>query len=285
MLFRVKDEIADAARHAAASEWYERLARFGYAAKGVVFATIGIIASRVALGARDEDAGLPGAVEAIGDQPWSGAFLGLLAAGLFGYASWRFVQAFSDIEGVDGEGPPLLQRAVYFWIGLAYGTVGVLCIAVMRGWRSDDGDAMSGLAATVMSVPFGNWVVGLAGVIVIIYGAREIWAGLSGSYTAEFARESMSPAERWLARGIGAYGHAACGIVFATAGVFGIKSALTYDPGEARGLAETFQAVGDAPYGTAMLLAMASGFLAFGVYCWLLALHRHMPNEELAPGA
>jgi len=46
----VKNQAKQTLNQAIANPWIERLARFGYAAKGVLYITIGILATQVALG-------------------------------------------------------------------------------------------------------------------------------------------------------------------------------------------------------------------------------------------
>ena len=82
----------------AARPWIERLARYGYAAKGVVYVLIGTLA---ALGAFKEDEGPTdsrGALTQIVYQPFGRTILCVIAAGLAGYALWRLTQALRDTE-------------------------------------------------------------------------------------------------------------------------------------------------------------------------------------------
>jgi hypothetical protein len=279
---RVRDHIADAARNAVASKWFERFARAGFAAKGVVFGVIGILIGRVAFGERQEDADAPGALEALGDEPVTAVLLGILAIGLIGYALWRFTQAFADVEGEGSDASGLARRAAYFWIGGTYTFFAVISVMVLTGWRrAADDDGVTQITAFALELPLGAWLVGIAGAVVILAGLREVLVAITGQFKEEFARERMSDWERRAARYIGWYGHAARGAAFVMAGIFAIRAAATVDPEEARGMADTFTAVADERFGTLILLVVAAGFVSFGLYCILLALHRHMPNEAV----
>src|SRR3712207_6830810 len=68
------------------SPWVDRVARAGYTAKGVVYATIGVLAMREALGLGGTTTGVGGAMRTMGPQPLGGVLLIVLAAGLAGYA-------------------------------------------------------------------------------------------------------------------------------------------------------------------------------------------------------
>src|SRR3954463_12931619 len=83
----------------AARPWIRALARAGYAAKGVQYGTIGVIAALAAVGSADGDTtDSKGALEKIGQQSFGQALLVLMAIGLGGYALWRFVEAILDPE-------------------------------------------------------------------------------------------------------------------------------------------------------------------------------------------
>ncbi|WP_026098943.1 DUF1206 domain-containing protein [Kamptonema formosum] len=83
-----------AASQAAAHPCAERLARFGYAAKGAVYAIVGLLAAQAAFGAGGRTTDARGALETIVTQPFGKFLLSLVAIGLIGFALWRFVQAF-----------------------------------------------------------------------------------------------------------------------------------------------------------------------------------------------
>jgi hypothetical protein len=236
MLPEVRDEIAGAGAHAASSAWFERFARCGFAAKGVVFAVIGVKAARVAFGEVHEEADAPGAIETIGAQPLSAVLLVILAIGLLGYALWRFAQAFLDVEDEGRDASGLAQRAIYFGIGATYAAFATVCILVLTGWRRDNDNGVQDVTAWAMTLPLGNWLVALAGAVVILAGLRELFIAVTGRFKQEFARERMSSFEQRAARWIGWYGHAARGGAFVIAGSFAIRAALVFDPDEAPGL-------------------------------------------------
>ena len=69
---QIVSEVKDGAQEAAGQviPWVEKLARFGYAAKGVVYAVIGILALQLASGQGGEATGPEGALSTIGQQPF-----------------------------------------------------------------------------------------------------------------------------------------------------------------------------------------------------------------------
>jgi hypothetical protein len=74
--------------------WVERLGRMGLAARGVVFALIGIFFIQAS---RQQDSsaaiGLGGALNKVAEQPYGAIMLGVVAAGLCMYGLFSFVEA------------------------------------------------------------------------------------------------------------------------------------------------------------------------------------------------
>src|SRR5258708_20021544 len=106
-----------AARATSNRRWIERLARFGCAARGLVYILVGVLAAEAAaVGGRATDA--HGAIQAIGQQHFGTVFLLVVALGLAAYAVWRFAPAWLDLErqGTDVQAPapraPLLVRGL-----------------------------------------------------------------------------------------------------------------------------------------------------------------------------
>ncbi|MBA4156070.1 MAG: DUF1206 domain-containing protein [Gemmatimonadetes bacterium] len=274
---------AETVRRALASHWFDRFARFGYAAKGMAFGVVGLLAARVALGQSQEQADFPGAFAEIGEQPLNAVLLIVLAAGLFAYSGWRIVQGVADVGGEGTGVKGWVKRGGYVLVGLSYGVLAVYAAGILAGWSTDDGEIRD-WTASVLAWPFGQWLVGLAGALVLGSGVVELYFAFSRTFEVELGSDDVNRFERFCLLCTGWYGHAARGVVYSAAGVFTIRAAVQFDPDEARGLAETFRELAAQPYGAWIVGFIAAGFVAFGAYCILLAFHRHIPNEGLMQG-
>src|SRR6188472_2169462 len=69
------------------------LGRAGLVARGVVYAVVGVLAVKLALGDGGKTTNQQGALKTIAQQPFGKALLVLMAIGLAGYAIWRLVRA------------------------------------------------------------------------------------------------------------------------------------------------------------------------------------------------
>jgi hypothetical protein len=273
----------DHLRTAFSGEWFDRFARFGYASKGLIFGVVGVLAARVALGQRAEQADMAGALGEIGEQPLQWLLLITLGVGLTAYAVWRFIQGFADLEGEGSDTKGWVKRLGYIGVGGIYGFFAVYCIGILAGWSTEDGEIRD-ITAMVLGWPLGQWLVGAAGLAVVGSGLLELFYVVTRRFEVELGRDDLGRFERACLICTGGYGHAARGAVYIAAGVFAVRAAVNYDPDEARGLAETFRELATQPYGAAIVGAIAAGFIAFGLYCGLLAFHRHIPNEGLLRG-
>ncbi len=76
----------------------------------------------------------------------------------------------------------------------------------------------------------------------------------------------MSRGEREAFTGVGVTGLLARTVVFGLIGVFAIKAARDYTPKDAVGLDGALARLLDHSYGSAVLIVVACGLIAFGVY-------------------
>jgi hypothetical protein len=272
----------DAARSALSNDWFERAIRFGHAAKGIVFGGIGFIAARLALGDRDETPDFPGVMEAVSDQPLDVLFLGMLAFGLLAYAAWRFAHGLADLDNAGNGVKGWVQRGAMFGVGITYAAFGVYAVALLLGLRRDN-NGLQDETATILSWPMGQYIVGAIAAGFALGGLRELYLAFTGKFREEFGNTDMAGWERALVLGVGWWGHTARGAIYCVAGVYGVKAAVKYDPDEAKGFADTLWEISTGPHGDWLLLAVAAGLMAFGVYSVMLAIHRHIPEEEDAP--
>jgi hypothetical protein len=270
-------------KKALASEYFDIFARFGYAAKGVSFAVIGIMMARVAIGQQSERADFAGAMEEMSSQPLLAGLLVLLAIGMIGYAVWRLMQGIADLEGEGSDALGLAKRGLYVIIGFTYLFFAVYAIGILVGWSTEEGQVQD-WTATIMGFPFGRWLIGAIGVGVLIGGLTELWFALSRRFQVELGRDDIQGLERISILVVGCAGHAGRSLVYSAAGIFAIRAALDFDPDEARGIADTIRELSEQPYGPYLVAFGSLGFIAYGVYYCLIARHHHLPNEGLIRG-
>src|SRR4051812_17233364 len=91
----------------------ETLTRIGFLSKGVVYLLLGSLAVMAALHKGGQTTDQKGVIQFIAGKPFGELALSLIAAGLTGYAIWRFVCAISDVEGKGSDAKGLAARMGY----------------------------------------------------------------------------------------------------------------------------------------------------------------------------
>ena len=261
----------------AASPALVMLGRAGYAAKGIVYVVMGALAAKAALGTGGRTTDTRGAIGVIGGGPMGTIALVAIGVGLIGYMLWRLIAAATDAEGEGDEPTRLVVRGTQAARGIAYGVLGVQALRALDG---DDvgsqGAAARHWTARLLDMPFGRALVVAAGVGVLGYAAYQVYRACSDKAKKHLDLAQAGPAAAtWIVR-LGRFGIAARGVVFAMIGVFLVRAGMRKDSGEAGGIAQSLQALGEASYGRLVLAVVAFGLIAYGVYQVATARYRHM---------
>ncbi|MGE5249019.1 MAG: DUF1206 domain-containing protein [Bacteroidota bacterium] len=260
-------QIKNEGKKAAYSPLMDHLTRLGYAIKGVIYITIGVIALGAAMGKNSTPADQVGAITAIGKLPMGPLVLWVILIGLISYALWGIIRALLDPfhKGSDTKG--LLERGGYLISGLTYASFAIPTYRLIQGLHGgSSGGQTTSLVARLMAMPGGRWIVGIVGVAIILGGAYQVYMGLSKKFEQRFKAYGLSADQARTANQLGRFGTIARGIVFALAGMFVTLAATSANPGRARGLDGALKFLGHQPYGLWILGVIAIGLMAFGIY-------------------
>lgn len=254
--------------------WVVPLMRFGYAARGVTYVILGVL-TFLAAWTGGEAEGTSSALASLRDQPWGVPLLWVVAAGLLGYAIWRFVAAWWDLElhGTGAKG--LIARAGLCITGAIHAGLAVSAARQAIGSSGGGSDSVKTLASWVLQQePWGKWVL-------IVIGAATVGAGIYYGYKGfneKYKRHMrQSPRSQALDPAI-KFGLVAHGVVIAIIGFFLIGAGWTADPSQAGGLGQAFEAVRAQPFGRILLGALAIGLVGFAIYCFAEARYRIVPR-------
>jgi hypothetical protein len=257
----------------------ESLARFGYGARGLVYCLVGGLALLAAFGSGGQTGGSRSALATLLDQPFGKVILGIIALGLAGFAAWRIVEGVTDADHRGGSGKALAIRAAHVLSGLTYGGLALTTAGMALGRNSGQGEgqAAQDWTAWLLGQLFGQWLVGLIGLVVVGTGiafALRAWRGRVTDYMALDA-----DTRRW-AVPLGRLGFAARGLVFVLIGGFLVLAALHSNSSEVRGLGGALQSLRSQPYGWALLGLTAAGLFAFGVFGFVQARYRRIDAPD-----
>lgn len=275
-------DLQQPARQAAAHPWIEKLARFGFAAKGFVYFVVGLLALQAALGTGGKTTDTSGALGTIVHQPFGQALLALTTIGLLGYALWRMVQTLFDPEhqGEPTTAKHIVQRLGYGFSAIAYLGLAFTAIGLILGSASNNGDSTADWTARLMAQPFGRWLVGLVGLGAIAVGLSYLYQAYKAKFQQHLNLLQMSPTERRWTKRLGQFGIGARGVVFAIIGIFLILAALRTNANEARGVGGALAALAAQPFGPWLLGTVALGFIAYSFYSLLEARYRQIQRPS-----
>lgn len=262
--------------------WFEKLARFGYAAKGVVYFVVGLLATQAAIGSGGETTSTSGALREILAQPFGKFLLSLIASGIIGYVLWRLVQTFLDPEhrGEELSAKRIVQRLGYAFSAISYGGLAATAIRLIFGLRTNGNSASpQDWTARFLAQPFGQWLVGLAGGIIVVVGLYHLYQSYKAKFMQEFKQHQMSLNERKWAKRTGQFGIAARGVVFAVIGIFLIVAAWQSNASQVKGFGEALAALERQPFGSWLLALVALGLIAYSVYAVVEARYRRIVNS------
>jgi hypothetical protein len=266
------------ARRASDSRWLDRVARLGFVARGVVYAIVGFLAIRIALGHQnDEQANKQGALQAIADQPFGEAALVVLALGLAGYALWRFSEAAFGHRDESDEKKRTLKRLASAGKGVIYVAFCATTVAVIAGRSSGNGEQQPKTwTARVLGWPGGQFLVAAAGIAIIAGGIYLVIRGITTKFEKQLETGRMSPTTKRIVIVLGTVGSIGRGVVFGLVGLLLIKAAVDYDPNEAQGVDGTLRTIAQQSYGQVLLGLTAVGLLAFAAYSFAEARYRRL---------
>lgn len=271
----VQQKAEQTVRHA--KPWVESLARAGYAAKGVVYMLIGFLALQAAMTGAGKTTDSEGALATVVQRPFGSFLLGLIGVGLAGYALWRFVQAGLDVENEGSDAKGMATRAGFVLSGMVYSALAFSAFQFAAGAKQgNDGDGMADWTARIFALPFGQILVGVAGLVVIGLGVSQIVRGWKADFNKQLKLDEIAPAFRSWAVASGRVGHAARGIVFFIVGGFLMNAAFHAEPQKAKGLGSALDLLSKQSYGSLLLGIVAAGLALYGIFMLVEARYRRI---------
>ncbi|MFD7292339.1 DUF1206 domain-containing protein [Streptomyces sp. NPDC059897] len=252
-------------------------ARAGFVGRGVIYLLIGFLALRIAFAdGGGKQADRSGAVAEIAEKPFGMALLWLLGIALAGMALWRLSEAVFGQAGPDGR--KASKRAMAAGRCVFYGFVAYSVLSFAAGEKSSGGgssdESSKDVTAKALEWPHGQWIVGAAGCAVAAAGLWIAVRALLRKFHKHLKMSGLSSRARKYVDVLGVFGGTARGVVFAAAGAFAVTAAVRHEPGRAKGIDDTLRSFTDTPAGPWLLVLIAVGLVAFGLFSWANARWR-----------
>ena len=249
---------------------FEKVARVGQAASGVVHLLIGYIVIRLAFG-RGGTADQSGALTTLAAQPGGRIALWVTAVTLAALAVWRVTEAFAGKRS-DVEAPSALDRIKTAGVALAYLALAFTAFQFARGGGKPSTEQNVSTSARLMQSTGGRILLVLAGLVIVGIGGYHVYKGAAKKFLDDLHRARLPRA----ATPLGVVGYVAKGLAISGAGVLVVVATFTTDPGKASGLDGTLRTLGSVPFGQFLLVMAGLGIIAYGAYCFVLARYGRM---------
>lgn len=259
------------------SQRFITLVRLGYAARGVTYILLGILA----LGASGrEEAGAEGAFEYLQDMPAGSALLWFVALGMLAYALFKLLSGISNLHNHPADAKGVAHRIGEIGSGVAHLFLAYAAYKFASGIESSAAAGSGGQAMVgpVMDFTLGPIVIGVIGLGMLAAAAVQGKRAATGEFMQHIAGHAPRAVE-----GVGRAGHAARAIVFAIIGWSLVKAAWLASESTAKGLGEALVTLRD--NGPAYTL-VAIGLMLFGAFSLVTARYRIIPDfdrSRLAP--
>jgi hypothetical protein len=257
------------------NQWLQSWAKLGFAVGGVVYLIIGVFAVLVACENRGRIVGPEGAIDRIGAQPYGEVLLAVISVGLLGYAAWCFVQAIFDTDQDGNDLKGVAIRFGEFCSGLAYLSLALLAFHRMRGDKTS-GSSAAQWSAKILAHTWGQWVIGLAGIVFAGVGVGLIVYAADEGFRRYLCLQDVSTgARKWIVR-LAKCGYSALGIVFSIIGMFLVMAGVHSEPNRVKGLDGALRTLTQQSYGPWILGIVAAGLAAYGMFMLVEARYRRL---------
>lgn len=256
--------------------WIESYARFGYAAKGLVYGTTGWLAIWEVIhpGQDDTVVGATGAIALIARQPFGRVLAVLIAISLMGYVIWRFLQALLDPEHSGCNPSDIMRRIGYGCSGVVYASIAYSVIELLIDPPESDDRSAEEWVLIIMKQPFGRWLIGAIGLLFFAIGCYYFYRSIKAEFRKRFKRHKMTNAEKTWASIVGRVGIAARGVVYLVIGVFAMRAAWFFDANEIKTTEQALKLFDNNPTDEFVLCALGVGFVAYGIHMAFQAKYR-----------
>ncbi|GAB3258458.1 DUF1206 domain-containing protein [Nocardioides dilutus] len=233
-------------------------ARLGYGANGVLHLLLAWLAVQVAIGGGGKQASQSGALGTLAEEPVGQALLWVLAVGFVLLAVWQVTEIVTQQEAFEKAkaGGKLVLYAALAWTSFVFAS----------GGRTSSNKETKDFTATLMDAPAGQLLVGLVGVVVLGIAGYHVYKG----WKKKFLEDLQEHPGHW-AVVAGRIGYIAKGIALVAVGVLFITAAIQHRAGKANGLDGALRSLLDLPAGQVILLGIALGLAAYGVYSFARA--------------
>lgn len=253
------------------SNWVDRAVSFGLVVYGLVYLMVAWLIIELAFGNHSGKVDTQGALKEVADQPLGHTMLVVAGVGMFLLVGSSLLDAFAGHRDEDGL-TLWRHRGVDVVHAIVSGTLGWKALSLAFGSSSGGGTRV--LTARLMDLPWGRFLVGAVGLIVIGVGVFNIWRALTEKHRKQLADEGKRGSAGSAYLLLGKIGYIAKGVVLGLVGVLFLYAAVTHEAKKSGGIDGAIRQILHQPFGTPLLVVVGAGIACFGLFA--LARARHL---------
>jgi hypothetical protein len=263
---------ANTLKRAAGNSQLELLERLGYAVRGLLYAVMGILVLRIAVGIGGGQAtDLSGSMVFLIGNPFGKVVLIVVIVGLAAYSLWGFVRAIYDPLHRGSDAAGYMARLGFVSSALSYAAIVFFALQILAGSSTSAGDSTQKTIASVLTHPAGGWLTILIGAVALGVAVGQFIEAKRATFARDLKGAEMSASERNIAVKLGRFGMFARGVTFLVIGWFLIQAGIHNDAGQAHGFGGAFLFLLNQPYGHILVGVIALGFVALGLHSFACA--------------
>lgn len=245
------------------NDWFERVARAGFAASGLLHLLIAFIIARLAFG-DGGNADQSGALATLAAQPGGAVMLWVAAVVLATLGLWQLAETFVERD--------LKDRVKAAAVGVVYLALAFSAAKFAIGSGQSSSSQNAGMSAQMMQSAWGKAVLVVVALVLLGVGGYHVYKGATKGFLDELKVAGNGRAVTW----IGVVGYIAKGLVLIGVGILVVVATVTSDPSKATGVDAAVKTLGAAPFGKFLLILGAIGIAAYGVYLFVRSRYADM---------
>ncbi|WP_180339745.1 DUF1206 domain-containing protein [Corynebacterium tapiri] len=249
---------------------YRAFVPVGLITFGLVYGIMGLIALQIAFSGGDDQyhASFHSALLAVARRPLGNVLLLVAVVGLVVVALWQVIEAgvgyrhLSGIRRFNRRIASVGRALLYLGVAAAALLVALEVRPGFAGFESGSGASWSSFVSWLFGFSGGRWAVCAGGLVVAGIGIGQIGRGLGRIFVDEFDGD----VPRWIVA-LGMFSYVMLGMSLTLVGLLFSWAGVSAHPEWAGTMNHAFHFVVDQPLGRWLLVLIASGFIAFAVFC------------------
>ncbi len=258
-----------------------KLARAGAVSIGMVYTLIGVIALLSLMKLRDGGAEAASILNMISTIPLGKVWIAFIFLGLLAYILWKFYNALYDPYGYGTGWKGISDRIGIAAAGAAYGLFAwsaVLAFFNISNSTHGQPTDQRSMVADIFEWGSGEWIVGMAGVIIAYTGLAQFAYVIKGGYREKINLPIIAKLTRLIIIALAWIGHFARGIILLIIAYFLVSAALQSNPAEVVNTDKAFNFLGE-ELGNLSFAIVAAGTICYGFYMFALSYYYNFEDD------